>query len=211
MSKLFEHVGYWFLSKKTLSRRIAQVCALALKEIGLNAGGNVFELKNSRKRAGWLVSLQIPEQLRVTPVDALALRLFLSRRVEDALGMKPKSLHMVLSFNTEAKRLPFAESVIDTQWLKARMTSVLANAGTAAAPVTAQTIAPIQAQPILTPSPHPNSTAAKPTAHLSGSKPVSAPAKVQEEKMKTLLASLTDDDLYEVKEASMTDFDRALL
>ena len=172
----------------------------------------MFELKNSKHHAAWLVSLQMREQLHIPPEDALALRLFLSQRVETALGMEPKSLHMVLNFNTEAKRLALAESVIEPKWLKIRMNALLASASKASSSVAAQAASPIKATPA---SPAPaqaasvQATRAAPLA--PGQKPVSARASTQEKKMKELLASLTDDDLYEVKEASMTDFDRALL
>ena len=215
MSKLLQRVRYWFMSKRTVSRRIAQVCAASLKEIGLSVGGNVFELKNSKNRDGWLVSLQVPAQLQVPPVDALALRLFLTRRIEMAVGMKPKSMHLVLSFSSEAKRLPFAESVIEPRWLKERMTSFLANVNkTASTTAGKKTALPPAATKAKSGPPHTTPTVAenaKPTPTTSDKKASSAPAITLDEKMKALLDTLDDDDLYEVKEASMTDFDRAML
>jgi cell division septation protein DedD len=215
MSKLLQRVRYWFMSKKTVSRRIAQVCASSLREIGLSVGGNVFELKNSKNRNGWLVSLQVPAQLQVPPVDTLALRLFLTRRIELALGMRPKSLDLVLSFSSEAKRLPFAESVIEPRWLKERMTSFLANVNKTASPAAGKNAAQAPAATKAKPGPpHPARTVAekaKLVPTTSDKKASSAPPITLDEKMKALLDSLDDDDLYEVKEASMTDFDRAML
>ncbi len=215
MSKLLQRVRYWLMSKKTVSRRIAQVCASSLKEVGLSVGGNVFELKNSKNRHGWLVSLQVPAQLQVPPVDALALRLFLTRRIELALGMKPKSMHLVLSFSCEAKRLPFAESVIEPRWLKERMSSFLAGVTLTPSSATSKKTSPSPAaakpKPGTSPSVPTPTDNGKPTPALSDTKASIAPAITLNEKMKALLDSLDDDDLYEVKEASMTDFDRAML
>ena len=208
MSKLLYRIRLWFAPKQPLSRRIAQVCALSLKEVGLSVGGNVFELKSSKNRAGWLVSLQVPEHFHVPAVDALALRLFLSRRVELALGMEAKSLQLLLHFSAEAKRLPFAEALIQAPWLRSRLATLLAGAQHPA----------IVAKPRPAPAPativaaQPNPTDAVPAmpSLQPGSKPVSASARVQEKKLEALLATLTDEDMYEVNETSMTDFDRAL-
>ncbi len=210
MSGLLKRIGLWFSSKKTLSRQIAQVCAISLQEVGLSVGGNVFELKNSKNHAAWLVSLQMPRHVHIPAVDALALRLFLSQRVEAALGMPPRTLHMVLNFSTEAKRLPFPESVVEPKWLKARVSALLAGAGNSATSIPVQPTSPQPIAPPALATASPAAVSPKSTRQPLGQKPVSAPASIQEQQMKALLASLTDDDLYEVREASMTDFDRAL-
>ena len=209
MSKLLHRIRLWFSPKNPLSRRIAQVCALSLKEVGLSVGGNVFELRNSKNRAGWLVSLQVPEHFHVGAVDALALRLFLSRRVEAALGMAPRSLQLVLNFNAEAKRLPFAESGIDASRLRSRQAALTAGAHKTAQPATP--FPPLtKGQSAARQPGQAGAEQATSGPAPAGSKPVSASARVQEKKVEALLASLTDEDMYEVKETSMTDFDRAL-
>ena len=47
-------------------------------------------------------------------------------------------------------------------------------------------------------------------AAASMNRPVSASAQTQEERLEEMLATFDDDDLYEVNEGSMTDFDRAM-
>jgi hypothetical protein len=165
--------------------------------LGLHVGGNVFELRNSKGDSGWLVSLLVSEAFHVPPVETLALRLFLSKRIEAALGMVPKSLRLELSFSSEAKRLPFAESIIEPQWLKSRMALCLGKPGKGAAP--AAKAAPVTSLRIVPPA---GTTA-------PNGKPVSDCAKVQEEKLISLLATLDDDDLYEVNEGTMSDFNCA--
>jgi hypothetical protein len=188
-----------FASKNTQSHRIAQTCSAALKEVGLHVGGNVFELRNSKGDSGWLVSLLVPAKFQVPPVEALALRLFLAKRIEAALGMIPKSLRLELNFSSEAKRLPFAESIIEPKWLKSRMALCLGKPGRGASPA-GNKAAPVTSLRIVPP----------PNASVPNGKPVSESAKIQEAKLKSLLESLDDDDLYEVNEGSMSDFDRAV-
>ena len=228
MPRFLQRLALMFASKQAQSRQIAQVCATSLKEVGLNVGGNVFELKNSRGNRGWLVSLQMPERVQISSVDALALRLFLCKRVEAALKLQPKSMHLVLNFSTEAKRLPFAESVIDPKWLQSRIAFALANArpGPIAAPVAAPpkaatplaskptvSAAVVRANPFAAPkSAAPASSTADAPAELAAAphRPVSASAQTQEERLEEMLSTFDDDDLYEVNEGSMTDFDRAM-
>jgi hypothetical protein len=163
----------------------------------LHVGGNVFELRNSKGDSGWLVSLLVPAAFQVPPVEALALRLFLTRRIEAALGMAAKSLRLELSFSSEAKRLPFAESIIEPRWLKSRLALCPGKPGKGAA--TTARAAPVTSLRIVPP----------PTTPAPNGKPVSDCARVQEEKLKSLLATLDDDDLYEVNEGTMSDFNCA--
>ena len=227
MPGFLQRLALMFASKQAQSRQIAQVCATSLKEVGLNVGGNVFELKNSRGNRGWLVSLQMPERVQISPVDALALRLFLCKRVEAALKLKPKSMHLVLNFSFEAKRLPFAESVVDPKWIQSRIAFALSGAKSATAPdrpPAAAAAAPAAPKPAGQPAalranPVAPTTRAAPVpftpesslaAAAAITRPVSASAQTQEERLEEMLATFDDDDLYEVNEGSMTDFDRAM-
>lgn len=167
MSNLMQRLTLKF-SRSAQSRKIAQVCALSLREVGLNVGGNVFEIKNSKGKTGWLVSLQMPERVLVPAVDALAIRIFLTRRVEAAMGLKPKSFHLLLSFGTEARRLPFSESVVEPKWLQAHIAQFMAPSQTPAG-VTAGKAAPARAvaakaAPAVVPAPQRSVPAPKQTA-----------------------------------------------
>ena len=193
-----------FASKKTQSHRIALTCSAALREVGLHVGGNVFELRNSKGDSGWLVSLLVPASFQVPPVETLALRLFLAKRVEAALGMVPKSLRLELSFSSEATRLPFSESIIESKWLKSRMALCLGHSIRSAAPAGAKSrqVAALATSLFIVPPPN---------TQVPNGKPVSESAQVQEEKLKSLMASFDDDELFEVNEGSMSDFDRAVV
>lgn len=214
MSSLLQTLSRLFSSRKSQSQRISKVCAVTLKELGLSVGGNVFQLTNSKGKSGWLVSLHVPERFSISPTDTLALKLFLTKRIETALGMKPKSLALVLSISNEAKRLPFGESAIDAKWVKSRIPVWLSappKSGLKAPPV-ARSSAP----PQFAPSTLAGFTATdlpevlRPNAEAIGAAPKSLPAKEQEARLEKLLATFSDDEHYEVLEASMTDFDRAL-
>jgi len=85
--------------KQALSQRIAQVCTLSLKEVGLNAGGNVCELKNSQQGTGCLLSLQPPQRLHIAAVDVAA------QTGRSCAGHEAQSLYRVLSLHSERRGL----------------------------------------------------------------------------------------------------------
>lgn len=247
---VFQFLLNRFSSRQAQSKQIAKICAVSLKELGLNVGGNVFQLINSKGIKGWLVSLQVPENFRISPVDALALRLFLARQIESSLKMPPKSLGLVLSFSNEARKLPMAEAAVDGKWIKARIPVWMAGVTqkpsaprsgghSSSAPPTS----PISSRPGVSPTAYGNTTPLRPAtpgsvrvatnvssatvasvsaaaaaAALAKSQPsrhqapppVSPSADEQSARLETLLAAMDDDVHYEVQEASMTDFDRAL-
>lgn len=221
---------------------------MSLKELGLNVGGNVFQLINSKGIKGWLVSLQVPENFKISPVDALALRLFLARQIETSLKLPPKSLGLVLSFSNEARKLPMAEAAVDGKWIKARIPVWMAGvpnkpaalrAGSSSVPAST----PASSRPPVSPTAYGNTTPLRPAApgavrvstnvsaptiasvtaaaaaaalaksqngRHQGPPPISGSADEQSARLETLLAAMDDDKHYEVQEASMTDFDRAL-
>ncbi len=247
---MFQFLLKRFSSRQAQSKQIAKICAVSLKELGLNVGGNVFQLINSKGVKGWLVSLQVPENFKISPVDALALRLFLARQIEVGLKMPPKSLGLVLSFSNEARKLPMAEATVDGKWIRARipvwMAGVaqkpgFARAGSSSVPAST----PASSRPPVSPTAYGNTTPLRPAApgavrvatnvssgtvasvsaaaaaaeialaKSQGTRhqappPVSGSADEQSARLETLLASMDDDQHYEVHEASMTDFDRAL-
>ena len=211
MASIIQSLSNLFASRKSRSRRIAKVCAKSLKDPGLNIGGNVYQLTNSKGKAGWLISLQVSERFYIPPTDALALRIYLSRKIEEDLGLKPKSLGLVLSFNQEAKRLPFAENVVNSKWVRARIPvwqegrPGLATTAASAAGGPASTFPPSTLRPA-----KPLPEILRPNANVIGSAPISLPAKEQEQRLEKLMESMGDDEEYEVMEASMTDFDQAL-
>lgn len=234
---MFKFLSKLFSSPQAQSGRIAKICAMSLKELGLNVGGNVFQLTNSKGVKGWLVSLQVPENFKISPVDALALRFFLARQIESALNLQPKSLGLVVSFSNEARKLPMSEASIDGKWIKARI-PVWMNGVTL--PKAASNVSGVpSSRPGSTPSnsrspgvgsAYSNTTpiqpaggglsrpgapgiaglATLPSMTRSSSPPPSASADEQTARVQALLAELGDDEHYEVHEASMTDFDRAL-
>jgi hypothetical protein len=108
----------------------------------------------------------------------------------------------VLSFSNEAKRLPFPESTIEPKWLQSRLAICLADAHPTAAPAKEKTASPLTGK-VAAPR-------AKPFEHTPSSKPISPAAKTLEKRIEALAATLTDDDLYDVQEGSITDFDRAM-
>ncbi len=243
---MFQFLFNLFSSSQTQSKHIAKICAVSLKELGLNVGGNVFQLTNSKGIKGWLVSLQVPENFKISPMDALALRLFLSRQIEIGLKIPAKSLGLVLSFSNEARKLPMAETAVDGKWIRARIPVWMAGVSTRpAAPrpsgvASLPPSAPVSSRPPVSPTAYGNTTPLRPAApsavrvatNVSASSlasvsaaaalaktqsvrhqappPVSPSADEQSARLETLLASMDDDVTYEVQEASMTDFDRAL-
>lgn len=249
---MFQFLLKRFSSRQAQSKQIAKICAVSLKELGLNVGGNVFQLINSKGIKGWLVSLQVPENFKISPVDALALRLFLARQIEVALKMPPKSLGLVLSFSNEARKLPMAEAAVDGKWIRARIPVWMAGVNTKPGVVRSGTSSvpastPASSRPHVSPTAYGNTTPLRPAApgavrvatNVSSASvasvsaaaaataaaaalaksqasrhqappPVSGSADEQSARLETLLASMDDDQHYEVQEASMTDFDRAL-
>lgn len=214
MPSLIQVISQLLTSRQSQAKRISKVCALTLKELGLTVGGNVFQLINSKGKHGWLVSLHVPERFAISPTDALALRLFLTRRLEAALGLKPKSMALVLSVSSEAKRLPFGESVVDAAWIKKRIPIWLNSAAKKDAKATPASQPGAMGQ-FSSSDPRTGVVSdlpptLRPNAAAIGTAPKSPPAKEQEARLEQMLALMSDDEPYEVVEASMTDFDRAL-
>lgn len=123
MKALIQKLKHRFQPAATLpeARLIAQICGVALKDVGLNVPGSVFQLNNSNNQTGWLINLSMPSGFSLPSVEVLTLRLFLVKRICQELKLPPESVRLIVSFNVESKRLPFPETMVNEDWLRSRI------------------------------------------------------------------------------------------
>lgn len=107
---------------------IANACAQLLRELGLHVGGNVFSLRSSQQKEGWLVQLLVPEAMQLRPEDSLALQMLLQHRIARVLGPQATPPLVLLSLNSQAKKLPIPVSELTVQWMRERVANYSGNA-----------------------------------------------------------------------------------
>lgn len=142
---------------------ISNACAKLLRELGLNVGGNVFSLRSSQQKAGWLVQLLVPHPMQLLPEDSLALQMLLQHRIARVLGPQATPPLVLLSLNSQAKKLAIPVAELTVQWMRERIATYFDNAQ-ALAEAARSNLATRRAERASRPVPLDNANAARPVS-----------------------------------------------
>lgn len=173
------------LPQKHLTNSVARICGLALKSVGLNVAGKVYQVSGTKGQTGWLVNLTVPSSIFFASTDLAVLQKFLTERVEAELDLPRNHTQVTVGLTIDPNRQPFAGGPVNRSWLRNRLLSAQAAkppgpgaqlGAVPAAPCVGAT--PLSPPPRLTAThvPEPRSTLIYLPIPAAASAPIAAPA-----------------------------------
>ncbi|MDP2000118.1 MAG: hypothetical protein Q8K22_11075 [Rhodoferax sp.] len=109
----------WSQQKRT--EKVSSICQRWLNEMGIELSREIYQVVTRSRQHVYLVRLHMQDRRAFPAADLLAIRLFLTLKVEEELCLESRSIRIFLQANVEAKSIKMDPKSITSLWLHNRI------------------------------------------------------------------------------------------